>query len=493
MPIYFLFIRYQHGETYVLDDGGETDLDLGNYERFLNINLTSKHSLTSGKVFKSIYDKERRGDYLGQTVQMVPHVTDFIQEYINDTALIPVDDAQNIPDVCIVEIGGTVGDHEGNIYYEALSDFSRKNSCCFVHVSLVPVIGHNEIKTKPTQHSMKAIRSLGISPNMLMLRCKRMLSDSELEKVSKFCKIPKSNVIINNDVSSIYEVPKLFMHQSIMERMRIILGLSKWPNEIPNLKEYNKILKHLSSDLPELTVGIVGKYTQLQDTYLSLIRALEHASFNVKKKLVIKWIDSELPQDKMRESISFVDGVILPGGFGVRGIEGMIYTAQCCRIVDIPLLGLCLGMQIMCIELDRNLLDHIDATSEEFSKNSMWYTVVLSDAKTQMGGTMRLGRFSCVLKEGSFTRKLYKSDVTNERHRHRYEISKRFLDELSNSTQSDIIMSGMDSSNRYAEIIESKSHKFYVGCQFHPEFNSGHHTPHPLFIGFLKAMSNVNK
>lgn len=476
-----------------MDDGGETDLDLGNYERFLNINLTSSHSLTSGKLFKYIYDKERKGDYLGQTVQMVPHVTDFIQDYIRSTAKIPVD-GDILPDVCIVELGGTVGDFEGNIYYEAFSEFGTKETCCFVHVSLVPVISGNEIKTKPTQHSIKAIRSLGISPDLLLLRCKRMLTEWEIDKVSKYCKIKNDNIIINEDVSTIYEVPKLFTDQLIMEKLKTIFKFSEWPINFPKFEEYNMILTHLTSNCESIKIGIVGKYMGMQDTYLSLIRALEHASFKVKRKLKIDWIDSELSQEELKKRILNVDGVIIPGGFGNRGIDGMIYTAKCCRVGSISLLGICLGMQIMCIDVDRNLFKIDDATSQEFDveHKSEHHTIVLSDENAEMGATMRLGSYECLLKEESLALKIYNVNTIHERHRHRYELSKQFLDRLEDykncNDDCDINISGIDKSGRYAEILESDNFgKFYMGCQFHPEYRSRHNTAHPLFIAFMES------
>ena len=484
-----LMSPYQHGECYVLDDGGETDLDLGNYERFLNVNLTSDHSLTSGKVFKTIYDKERNGDYLGQTVQLVPHVTDFIQDYIRTTAKIPVDNDID-PDVCIIELGGTVGDYEGNIYYEALSEFGTKERCCFVHVSLVPIISGNEIKTKPTQHSIKMLRSLGISPDLLLLRCKRMLNDKEMSKVSKYCKMGIDNILINKDVNTIYEVPRLFMEQSMIPRLNDILGLKSLSDDtVPDLDDYYKILNHLDSNCSSIKIGIVGKYIGIQDTYLSLIRALEHASFKVGNKLSIDWIDSELSGEKLIKRIDNVNGVIIPGGFGMRGIEGMLETANYCRKKSIPLLGICLGMQIMCIEIDRHLFENKDATSEEFDieKKHLYHTIVLSEEKTKMGATMRLGSYKCVLKKGSQAYKIYGNEVIHERHRHRYEINKQFVNRLQKSDHN-IEISGMDESGRYPEIIENVNHnKFYVGCQFHPEYRSRHKTSHPLFIAFMNS------
>lgn len=466
-------------------------MDLGNYERFLDIRLTSDHSLTSGKVFKSVIDKERRGDYLGQTVQMVPHITDFIQDHIYQTSQIPVD-GDKIPDVCIVELGGTVGDHEGSIYYEALSEFTTREQCCFVHVSLIPVIHGNEIKTKPTQHSMKAIRSLGISPDVLILRCKRTLSNEELLKVSKFCKISKENIVVNQNVDTIYRVPALFLRQRVVPIIKKVLGIIQFPKEIPDLGQYNQILKHFDTDNTKISISIVGKYVGMQDTYLSLIRAIEHASFKVGITVNIDWVDSELDEQQLIERVSLSDGTIIPGGFGNRGINGMITVAKWCRQNNHPLLGICLGMQIMCIELDRALNNHPFATSEEFDEeDTRVHTVVLSDvAQVNYGATMRLGNYTCNLKQGSRARKLYSTQTINERHRHRYDVSSRFVGELENVVNGTIVISGYDVSGRYPEILEHGNHPFYIGCQFHPEYNSMHSAPHPLFVGLLGCIKN---
>jgi len=467
---------------------------LGNYERFLDINLTSDHSVTTGKVLKSVFDKERRGDYLGQTVQMVPHVTDFIQDHIRKTAKISVD-GKNEPDVCIVEIGGTVGDHEGALYYEALSEFAGKESCCFVHVSLIPSIHGSEIKTKPTQHSMKSIRALGISPDILILRCNRMMSHDELSKVSKFCKIPVENIIVNENVDTIYRVPQLFISQNIVNTIKNVLNIERFPKDIPDYNEYNNILRHFSVEKEKIRVTIVGKYVGMQDTYLSLIRAVEHASFKSGFHIDVDWVDSELPESELIEHVSRSSGTIIPGGFGDRGIEGMITVAKWCRDNNHPLLGICLGLQIMCIELDRDVNGHPYATSEEFDKDdSRIHTVVLSDvAQTHFGATMRLGSYRCKLERGSLVHSLYPTEYINERHRHRYEVSSRFVSELENRMDKVIRFTGYDVRGRYPEILEHTKHRFYIGCQFHPELLSRHSVPHPLFTGLLEACKMKNK
>ena len=485
---------WQHGECYVLDDGGETDLDLGNYERFLDATLTSDHSVTSGKVFQAVFDRERKGDYLGQTVQMVPHVTDHIQQHLEKTSNIPID-GKNEPDVCIIEVGGTVGDHEGALYYEALSEFAGKEQCCFVHVSLIPVIHGSEIKTKPTQHSMRSIRALGISPDILILRCERMLTDQEISKVGKFCKIPVKNIIVNENVDTIYRVPQLFMHQGIIARIKEVLNIDRSPRDIPDFEEYNKLLKYLDEKHDELIISIVGKYVGMEDTYLSLIRAIEHGCIHLNITPKILWVDSEEKTDILMDKVKQSQCTIIPGGFGDRGIEGMIKVSEWCRKNNHPMLGICLGLQIMCIELDRNVNNHPFATSEEFDiDDNRIHTIVLSDvAQKNLGGSMRLGSYRCKLERGTQTRELYGADYINERHRHRYEVSSRFVSELKEYTDDVIRFPGYDVRGRYPEILEHTEHKYYVGCQFHPEYLSRHSKPHPLFIGLLKNALLVNK
>lgn len=488
---------FEHGECYVLNDGGETDLDLGNYERFLNINLTSKHSLTSGKVFKNVIDRERQGHYLGQTVQMVPHVTDYIKEWLLDAAKVDVGYGYDNNDVCIIELGGTVGDHEGSIYYEALADLYKPNDVCYVHVSLVPKVGGDEIKTKPTQHSIRLLRSLGIDPDIVILRSKRELTDKEVAKVSRFCKMPKESIIVNQDVSTIYEVPRLFLDQNLLKTMESMGAIPSLNVRIPDFKEYNMIMSIVESDVGKITVGVVGKYMGINDTYLSLIRALEHAGFSVDRKIQIVWIDSEQSNDKISDQLQVVDCVVIPGGFGQRGVQGMIHTSKWCREKNKPLLGICLGMQVMCIDLDRNLLGNKGATSEEFNDDTERKTVVLSEEVTKMGATMRLGSYDCELTNGSLAIRLYKGQFTiKERHRHRYEISPEFVKDLEKDSQTKSLayrFTGRSPCGRYMEILEGVRVGYYMGCQFHPEYKSRHSSPHPLFVGLLQSTIDINK
>lgn len=493
-----LMSPFQHGECYVLDDGGETDLDLGNYERYMNITLTSQHSLTTGKLYKMIYDAERRGDYLGQTVQMIPHGTNFIKEYLRKTAHIPVNKEGSVPDVCIIEVGGTVGDIEGNIFYEAISEFYTEESCCLAHVSLVPVIHGDEIKTKPTQHSIRVMRGFYMSPDIYVLRCPRMLNDKEIAKVERFCKVKNGHIIVNTDVNTVYEVPRLFMQQDIIPILKQHFQWHFPLSLIPQFEEYNDIMRYFESDMGNVVfrIGIVGKYVGMQDTYLSLIRAIEHAAFKENIYFDIEWIDSQEQNDAIVKKLKTVDGVIIPGGFDIRGVDGMIATAKYCRQNNVPLLGICLGMQIMCIEIDCNILGNAKATSEEFDPQlkSSVATVVLSQAQDRMGATMRLGGYNCLLKPQSQAHLIYGKQKIRERHRHRYEISPQFIERLQKSQtgKGEFHISGMDESNRYAEILERFNGRgndiFYIGCQFHPEYRSRHSEPHPLFRALLQSL-----
>ena len=534
---------FEHGECFVLDDGGETDLDLGNYERFLDITLTQQHSLTSGKLYKAIIEKERRGDYLGKTVQMMPQVTDYIKTYLEEVSKKTNNkflgngsqtDEFLGNEICIIELGGTVGDYESNIYLEALSEFAKDHNVVHVHVSLLPVI-KGDIKTKPVQQSVRILRSMGIDPQILVLRCNNNnnVSDEIMDKLSRMCKMDRDNIIINRDVPTIYHVPRLFMEQNIVAVLGKFLcdsnnRLNTIPKMIPRMESYNSLMEAIErkSRLPMIKVGIVGKYIGVQDTYLSLIRAIEHAGFAKNVNPQIVWINVD--NNELENQLKKIDRVIIPGGFGNRGIEEMIWCARYCRENGVPIFGICLGMQIMCIELDRNVLGNPMATSEEFIndeskneefKNDKLKTVVLSDVmRSEKGGTMRLGSYKCKLKRESLLYKYYfnkskndeskndelKNDesknegIIEERHRHRYEISQRFISELSNNTQ--YVISGKSVCGRYAEIIESKNEelktnelktneskndRFWLGCQFHPEYKSRHDSPSPLFLAFL--------
>ena len=446
-------------------------------------------------MYSNIIAKERRGDYLGQTVQLMPHATDFIKKYITDVSKISVD-GRKVPNVCVIELGGTVGDHESGVYLEALSEFSKENPTMFVHVSLLPVV-NGDVKTKPTQQSIKTIRSMGIDPDILVLRCTEDIDESMMSKLSRMCKMSSDSIIINRNVSSIYEVPKLFYDRGLVRMMSRYLTESKFLC-VPDFSDYNNILRVMRMDLRVVKIAIVGKYTQQQDTYLSLIRAIDHSGFVTQIKPEIVWVDSEDESsviDKIRET----DGVIIPGGFGTRGVSGMLKAAQYCRETDKPLFGICLGMQIMCIELDRNVLGNENATSEEFDGtiDDKLKTVKLSDAKTEMGATMRLGLYTCVLENGSLASEAYGGTTSiTERHRHRYEISERFVTDLreydsANKTVK-FNVSGMSLSKRYVEVVESGSLKFWLGCQFHPEFKSRHNTGHPLFVKFMNTIKSLN-
>jgi CTP synthase len=473
---------FEHGECYVLDDGGETDLDLGNYERFLNITLTNKNSITTGKVYQSVITQERNGDYLGKTVQIVPHITDKIQELIKEASKIKVYPNQKENNICLIELGGTIGDIESMPFVEALRQLKFKSNIddlCFIHLSLAPTIGSGEVKTKPTQHSIKTLLSLGISPDMICLRCSTEISQEIRQKISMFGQVTPDNIFINPDVDSIYDVPLIFNKQSISEKILTKLNLSSDINPTNELDKWNQYALYFKNVFPKITIAIVGKYTKLKDSYLSVVRALEHASFYNKKKLEIKWINSESFTEK---DIKNIDGVVIPGGFGTRGTDGMIKIAEYCRTQDIPLLGICLGLQIIIIEMARNICNKPNANSTEFDNNTDYpvIDIIEKESLLKMGGTLHLGRKKTVLTKNN----VYPS-VTNEifeRHRHRYRINPIYKQELQNNGL-DIL--GTDETGDRIDVISVKNKKYLIGTQFHPEFNSKPEKPNPAFISLL--------
>lgn len=467
---------YEHGECYVLSDGGETDLDLGNYERFLNIELTKDSNITSGKVYQSVLNKERNGYYLGKTVQIVPHITDEIQEMILSNV------NSNNADICIIELGGVIGDIETMAFTKALSELSLKfNNFCFVHVSLI--IDNGEPKTKPTQHSVSQLRSLCINPDLLVLRCRDILDEQVLNKISRHTHINKDNIICNTDVKNIYYVPSIFYKQKILSKICNVLNL---PLNHINMEGYNNILSYFDkTPSTTFTIGIAGKYTGLQDTYLSLIRAIEHASFKLNKYTQIKWINTEKFDDT---DILSCDGVIIPGGFGIRGISGKLQVAKLCRENKIPLLGLCLGMQVMTCEFAINVCN-INGSSEEWDQNtSNKIFHMLPDQTEVYGGTMRLGDYTTATTKDTLLYKCYKKTEFNERHRHRYEFNNIFRDILSKKR---LIFSGLCPENGLVEVIELSEdiHPFYLGAQYHPEYKTRYNEPHPLFVGFISKIN----
>ncbi|KAL6567164.1 hypothetical protein OROGR_000832 [Orobanche gracilis] len=487
---------FEHGEVYVLDDGGEVDLDLGNYERFLDIKLTRDNNLTTGKIYQSVIDKERRGDYLGQTVQVVPHITDAIQEWIERVAAIPVDGKEGPADVCVIELGGTIGDIESMPFIEALGQFSYRvgaGNFCLIHVSLVPVVtAVGEQKTKPTQHSVRGLRSLGLAPNMLACRSTVELDENVKEKLSRFCHVQMENIITLYDVSNIWCVPLLLRDQKAHEAILKVLNLNGDTRE-PALEEWTS-----RADLCDLLnepvrIAMVGKYTGLADSYLSVLKALLHASVACHRKLCIDWVPASDLEDETAEenSVSYekawkllkgADGVLVPGGFGDRGVEGKILAAKYARENKVPYLGICLGMQIAVIEFARSVLGLHNANSTEFDPNTQNPCVIFmpEGSKTHLGGTMRLG-----------SRRTYFHGYGNrsfidERHRHRYEVNPDMVQQLEHAGLS---FTGKDETGSRMEIVELSSHPYFVGVQFHPEFKSRPGNPSALFLGLVAAAS----
>lgn len=477
----------EHGECYVLKDGGEADLDLGNYERFLNINLTKDHNITTGKIYNKVITQERHGKYLGKTVQVIPHITNEVREWIQKVSVVPVDE-DRMPDVCVIELGGTVGDIESMPFIEALRRMNAKkykseDKICFVHVSLI--VDNGEIKTKPTQRSLQLLRSYGIIPNMLIMRTPKILSQPILKKLDEFCEVGEEYIISNPNVPNIYYVPKIFDEQRICEKIADIINIKLTRNKNFEYSKITSIINHYESRLKEYIVAIAGKYTNNQDTYLSLMRAIEHASFHIGVKINIVMIDTEkLNMNLMND----VNGVIIPGGFGTRGIEGMIQVSKYCREKDIPLLGICLGMHVMICEYARYIgLEQACSTEWSVDGHDIQHPVIdmLPNQTEIKGGTMRLGDYTAILMEKSRVRTLYGKQVVVERHRHRYEVNNKYVDVLEKHS---LRFTGKNVKNELMEIMELEDHKFYVACQFHPEYISRNRVPHPLFIGLIMSM-----
>lgn len=471
----------QHGEVYVTADGAETDLDLGHYERFINEDLNKYSNITTGKIYSSVIAKERKGEYLGSTVQVIPHITNEIKSFIYKVG------SKTDADIVISEIGGTVGDIESTPFLEAarqvLVEVGSEN-CIFIHV--VPIIylsGSNELKTKPCQHSCKELQSLGIRPNIVVLRSDTKLDKHIIEKVSMFCNVSEDCVIENLTLSNIYEVPLALEKNNLSSVVLKELGMDSEAYPI-DLDKWKKMVHKQNHPTKEVTIGLVGKYVALHDAYLSVVEALKHASYSCGAKLNIKWINSE----KIGEnSFKDVDGLIVPGGFGKRGIEGMIKTCKYARMNNVPLLGICLGMQVMCIEFARDVLGYEDANSLEFDSKSKHQIInFMADQSDEIdkGGTLRLGNYPCMIKKNSVLYKTYKKDEIVERHRHRYEFNNEYREEFESNG---LILSGTSPDGRLVECVEYPSNNYYVGAQFHPEFKSRPNKPHPLFVGLIKA------
>ena len=487
---------FEHGEVFVLDDGGEVDLDLGNYERFLDINLSKDNNLTTGKIYAKVIEAERRGDYLGKTVQVIPHITDAVQDWIEDVAARPADGSDETPDACIIELGGTVGDIESAPYVEALRQFQfrvGRENVTFVHVSLVPVMGPvGEQKTKPTQHTVKELRGLGITPDILVCRSSAPLNEETRNKLAAFCHVKPEAVMSTHDVPNIYHVPLMLQEQGLCD----ILGVDCSATGM--LDEWKAMAYHLDTLTEEVHIAMVGKYTDLSDAYLSVIKSLQHAAMAVDRKLVIDWIEaSHLEEGWGAEehntawkALREADGVLVPGGFGDRGVEGKIKAAHYARTENVPYLGICLGLQIATIEFCRNVLGMTGANSTEFEDNPEHAAVVFMPeiSKTHLGGTMRLGsRPTLWQHDDSTIRALYgPGDAVDERHRHRYEVNPDLIERIE---EAGLVFVGKDESGQRCEIFELDDHPYYVGVQFHPEFKSRPGRPSPPFLGLLKAAS----
>jgi CTP synthase len=477
---------YQHGEVFVTEDGAETDLDLGHYERFIDENLNKYSNLTTGKVYWNVLNKERRGEYLGSTVQVIPHITDEIKSFIYSVG------QKTNADVVITEIGGTTGDIESEPFIEAIRQVGRevgKENSLYIHVTLVPFLsGSDEHKTKPTQHSVKELQGKGINPDIVVLRCDRHLEPSIFKKIAMFCNVKEDCVIENITLPVLYEAPLMLEEHDFSLIVCRELGL--W-TRAPELGEWRALVDRIKGLEKEITIGIVGKYVQLHDAYLSVAEALHHAGYENNCKVNIAWIDSEgVTKANVAEKLKGLAGVVVPGGFGNRGIEGKIETARYCRENDLPYLGICLGMQIAVIEFARSILGWKDANSGEFDPDSKHKVIdFLPDQsdKINKGGTLRLGAYPCKTVEGTLMRKCYGTEMISERHRHRYEFNNDFRDEL---IKAGLTVSGMSPDERIVETVEIKENRFFVGVQFHPEFKSRPNKAHPLFSGLIKAALN---
>ncbi|HBT46651.1 MAG TPA: CTP synthase [Peptococcaceae bacterium] len=474
---------YQHGEVFVTDDGAETDLDLGHYERFVDISLTRASNVTAGKIYWSVISKERRGDYLGGTVQVIPHITNEIKERIYRVA------QESQPDVVITEIGGTVGDIESLPFLEAIrqlkSDIGRER-VLYIHVTLVPYLkASGEAKTKPTQHSVKELRSIGIQPDIIVCRSERPLTPEIAEKIALFCDIEREAVIQAVDAESIYEIP-LMMEQEGLDRIVVEkLGLRCGPAQ---MEEWRSMVERMKNLEKRVTIALVGKYVTLPDAYLSVVEALRHAGLAHGAAVEIRWIYSgELTEAGLASALEGCSGILVPGGFGDRGVEGKILAASWARRKKIPYLGICLGMQVAVVEFARQVCGLEGANSAEFDPDTPYPVIdILPEQKevAEMGGTMRLGSYPCRLREGTRARAAYGEDLVYERHRHRYEFNNAFRTHL---TGRGMVISGTSPDGRLVEIIELEDHPWFLACQFHPEFKSRPNRPHPLFRDFVGA------
>ena len=472
---------YQHGEVFVTDDGAEADLDLGHYERFTHTTTSKKHNYTTGRIYESVINKERRGDYLGKTVQVIPHVTDEIKQ-----AMRSLEDGV---DVVIVEIGGTVGDIESLPFMEAIRQLRLelgKSNACNIHLTLVPYIAAaDELKTKPTQHSVRELRAIGISADVLLCRCDRPLPLELKKKIGLFCNVAPEQVIAARDVQTIYEVPLMFIREGLDELLLDVLNLPHHPRD---MDQWEELVSKVKSPSHHVRIGIVGKYVELPDAYKSLNEALTHGGIANNSKVELVYIPAEeIETGNWPREIFEVDGLLVPIGFGPRGTEGKIRAVRYAREHQVPFFGICLGMQCMVIEFARNVCGIDGATSSEFdpeTQNAVIYKLRDLLGIEEMGGTMRLGAYPCELRENTRARQIYGVGEISERHRHRYEVNQKYLDAL---TDHGMIVSGMSPDGKFVEMVELEDHPWFVGCQFHPEYKSMPTDPHPLFVSYIRA------
>ena len=477
---------FQHGEVFVTDDGAETDLDLGHYERFTNAKMSQDNNSTAGRIYMSVIEKERRGDYLGKTIQVIPHVTNEIKAAIKKLS--------SVAEIVIVEIGGTVGDIESLPFLEAIRqmrvEVGRENSM-FVHLTLVPYIeAAGELKSKPTQHSVRELRAIGIQPDVILCRTDRFLPKEIKNKIGLFCNVSSEAVITARDVASIYEVPVTLQEEGIDPFIIRQLGL---PEAECDLRKWRELVQVIANPVDDVTIGIVGKYIEYEDSYKSLSEALAHGGLPHRLKVHLKWVESEgLVGDRWREGLRDIDAILVPGGFGTRGVEGMIRAISYSRSEKVPYFGICLGMQTAVIEFARNVCS-LDANSSEFDPSAphrVIYKLRELLNVEEMGGTMRLGAYPCVLEEGSLAQKIYAAREISERHRHRYEFNREYEEIL---TSYGLKVSGTSPDRNFVEIVEIPEHPWFLGCQFHPEFKSKPLQPHPLFVSFIGAALRYKK
>lgn len=478
---------FEHGEVFVLQDGGEADLDLGNYERFLDIPLSRENNITTGKVYKAVIDRERRGDYLGKTVQIIPHITNEIREWIKRVA------HKSGADICLVEVGGTVGDIESAPFLEAIRQLSREvghQNLFLAHTSLVPVVGAvGEQKTKPTQHTVRDLKSIGLHPDMIVCRSTHPLMPEIREKIASFCDVDESAVISAHDARTIYEVPLILEEQGVPETILRKLGLK---GNTPDLRPWTELVDRLLNPTHEVTVAFVGKYTDLSDSYLSINEALRHAGASLDTKVKIAYVEGEDLENHDKEAwrkVREADAILVGPGFGSRGTEGKVRAVQHARENKVPFLGICLGFQLAIVEFSRNVCGLKGANSTEMDVNAAHPVICILPEQyeiTELGGTMRLGAYECVLGKGSLANQLYGSDVVSERHRHRYEMNPEYVSKLE---KGGMVFSGKMPDRPIMEIMELPQdvHPFFIGGQFHPEFNSRPHRPGPLFAGLVQA------